>query len=325
MPDHNHSHDHHSPGHSHGGHSHGGHSHGGHSHVPAEFNNVNLSFVIAVGANLAFTIVEAVYGYLTSSMSLLADAGHNLSDVLGLLLAWGAAFLATRKSSDAYSYGYKKTTILAALVNALVLVLAAGFIAYESLEKLFLPTDVAAIPVMVVATIGIAVNAGTAMLFMKGSKEDLNLRGAYLHLAYDALISVGVVIAAIIIYFTGLMWIDPVMGLIIVAVILGGTWGLLRDSVNLILDAVPHNVDLQKVKDYLLEINGVTEVHDLHIWGMSTKENCLTAHLVMPDNTLWDSEESYASIGRDMADHFSIHHVTLQVEKDPDCTNNDCD
>lgn len=301
------------------------HSHGGHSHIPAEFNNINLSFVIAVGANLAFTIVEAVYGYLTSSMSLLADAGHNLSDVLGLLLAWGAAFLATRKSSDAYSYGYKKTTILAALMNSLILVLAAGFIAIKSLEKLFMPSDVAAIPVMIVATIGIAVNAGTAMLFMKGSKDDLNLRGAYLHLAYDALISIGVVIAAIIIYFTGYMWIDPLMGLVIVIVILGGTWGLLRDSVNLILDAVPHDIDLKQVKNYLLGIDGVTEVHDLHIWGMSTRENCLTAHLVMPDNTLWDCEESYANIGRDMEHQFSIHHVTLQVEKDPDCTNNDCD
>ena len=315
----------HNPNESHN-HAHAGQSHShAHSHGPADFNNVNFSFVIAVGANLAFTIVEAVYGYLTSSMILLADAGHNLSDVLGLLLAWGAAFLATRKSSDTYSYGYKKTTILAALVNAIVLVLAAGFIALESFEKFFKPSNIEAVPVMIVATIGIVVNAGTAMLFMKGGKEDLNLRGAYLHLAYDALISFGVVIAAAIIYFTGLLWIDPLVGLLIVAVILAGTWGLLKDSINLILDAVPGDIEVQDVREYLLSIDGVTEVHDLHIWGMSTRENGLTAHLVMPDNTLWDSDESYAEIGRDMKQRFSIHHVTLQVEKDPDCTNNDCD
>ena len=311
--------------HAHSGHSHS-HSHGhSHGHGPVDFNNVNVSFVIAVVANLAFTILEAVYGYLTSSMILLADAGHNLSDVLGLLLAWGAAYLATRKSSDTYSYGYKKTTILAALVNAVVLVLAAGFIAFESFQKFFNPNEIAAVPVMIVASIGIVVNAGTAMLFMKGGKEDLNLRGAYLHLAYDALISVGVVIAAAIIYFTGLLWVDPLVGLLIVAVILVGTWGLLKDSVNLILDAVPGDIEVQEVRTYLLSIDGVSEVHDLHIWGMSTRENGLTAHLVMPDNTLWDSDESYAAIGRDMKQRFSIHHVTLQVEKDPDCTNNDCD
>lgn len=308
--DHNHGHD---------------HSHGGHHHVDVQdLTNVNTSFVIAVVANLAFTIIEAVYGFLTSSMSLLADAGHNLSDVLGLLLAWGAAYLATRKSSELYSFGYRRTTILAALINAVVLVVAAGMIAFESIHKLLDPSPISAVPVMIVATIGIFVNAGTAMLFMKGSKEDLNLRGAYLHLAYDALISVGVVVAAILIYFTDFYWIDPIVGLLIVAVILGGTWGLLRDSVNLIIDAVPGQVDLQEVRNYLLGIDGVTEVHDLHIWGMSTRENCLTAHLVMPDNTLWDSEESYATIGRHMASHFSIHHVTLQVEKDPDCTNPDC-
>ena len=318
--------DSHSHNHSHS-HSHGD-DHIGHSHDHAaglDFTNVNTSFVIAVGANLAFTIVEAIYGYLTASMSLLADAGHNLSDVLGLLLAWGAAFLATRKSSDVYSFGYRRTTILAALINAVVLVVAAGYIAFESLHKLFSPSEVAAIPVMIVATIGIVVNAGTAMLFMKGSKDDLNLRGAYLHLAYDALISVGVVIAAAVIYLTGWNWVDPIAGLLIVAVILAGTWGLLRDSVNLIIDAVPSQIDLHEVRQYLLGLDGVTEVHDLHIWGMSTRENCLTAHLVMPNNTLWDSDESYAAIGSHMESHFSIHHVTLQVEKDPDCTNNDCD
>jgi cobalt-zinc-cadmium efflux system protein len=178
---------------------------------------------------------------------------------------------------------------------------------------------------MVVAGIGIVVNAGTALLFVKGRKNDLNLRGAFLHLAYDALISAGVVVAAIVIYYTGWLWIDPVMGLLIVIVIIGGTWGLLRDSVNLILDAVPQGIDRKAVHDYLQEIAGVSQVHDLHIWAMSTFENCLTAHLVMPENTLWDSEDSYGAIGASLKEKFNIHHVTLQVEKDLECSNQDCD
>ncbi len=318
---HNHSHDH---GHFHD-HS-NGHSHGhSHDHSAHDFSKVNLSFCIAVGANLVFTIIEAVYGFLTSSMSLLADAGHNLSDVLGLLLAWGAAYLATRKSNAEKSYGYKKTTVLAALINSVVLVLAAVFIAVESLEKLLNPVSISAVPIMAVATIGIFVNAGSALLFMRDSKDDLNLRGAYLHLAYDALISIGVVVAAALIYITDAYWIDPLVGIIIVGVIVIGTWSLLKDSVNLLLDGVPSDVDLNAVKSFLQNIDGVTEVHDLHIWGMSTKENGLTAHLVMPENTLWDSEESYAAIGQELEQQFGIHHVTLQVEKDPNCSNQHCD
>ncbi len=316
---HNHGH-HHDHDHDHD------HSHGHvHDHSAHDFSRVNLSFLIAVGANLVFTLIEAVYGLLTSSMSLLADAGHNLSDVLGLLLAWGTAFLATRKANSARSYGYKKTTVMAALINSVVLVLAAVYIAFESLEKLLNPVSISALPIMIVATIGIFVNAGSAMLFMRGSKEDLNLRGAYLHLAYDALISVGVVFAAIVIYFTDAHWIDPLVGLVIVFVIVGGTWSLLKDSINLLLDGVPADVDLNAVRRYLLGIDGVSEVHDLHIWGMSTRENGLTAHLVMPENTLWDSELSYAAIGQDLEQQFGIHHVTLQVEKDPNCHNLNCD
>lgn len=311
--------------HQHSDHHHDHHRGHAHDHSAHDFSRVNLSFCLAVGANLVFTLIEAIYGFLTSSMSLLADAGHNLSDVLGLLLAWGAAYLATRKANAERSYGYKKSTVLAALINAVVLVLASLYIAVESLEKLFNPVTVAAMPIMIVATIGIAVNAGSALLFMQGSKEDLNLRGAYLHLAYDALISIGVVVAAVLIYFTDAYWIDPLVGLIIVLVIVFGTWGLLKESVNLLLDAVPAEVDLHAVKRYLLGIEGVSEVHDLHIWGMSTRENGLTAHLVMPENTLWDSEQSYAAIGQDLEELFGIHHVTLQVEKDPNCHNQHCD
>ncbi|MBV1879420.1 MAG: cation diffusion facilitator family transporter [Pseudomonadales bacterium] len=303
------------------------HDHTGHEHHDAsttDFANVNTSFMIAVGANLGFTVIEGVYGFITDSVALLGDAGHNLSDVLGLLLAWGAAYLVTRKSSDAYSYGYRRTTILAAMTNAIVLVFAASYIAYESIEKFFVLSPIGAEVVMIVAALGILVNAGTALLFMRGSKHDLNLRGAYLHLAYDAGISAAVVVGAAIIHFTQWLWIDPVLGLLIVGVILMGTWGLLRDSVNLILDAVPQGIEPSRVKQYLQTIEGVTEVHDMHIWGMSTRENCLTAHLVMPENTLWCSEDSYTRIGKTLLEEYNIHHITLQVEKAPDCSNNDC-
>ncbi len=309
--------------HSHTEQSHAGHDHN-HEHK-VSLENINLSFIVAVSANLLFTVIEAVYASITNSASLLGDAGHNLSDVLGLLLAWGATYLASRKATDLYSYGYRRTTILAAIINSVVLVFAALYIAYESIEKLLNPAPIAEIVMMIVAGIGIVVNAGTALLFVKGRKNDLNLRGAFLHLAYDALISAGVVLAAIVIYYTGWLWIDPVMGLLIVIVIVGGTWGLLRDSVNLILDAVPQGIDRRAVHDYLQQIAGVSQVHDLHIWAMSTFENCLTAHLVMPQNTLWDSEDSYAAIGASLKEKFNIHHVTLQVEKDLECSNQDCD
>lgn len=308
-----HSHDH---GH---GHHHHGHDHG------VEFRNVNFSFVIAVAANFLFTILEGVFALITNSASLLADAGHNLSDVLGLLLAWGAAYLATQRSSSAYSYGFRKTTILAALINAVVLIFAAAFIAFESVEKILRPTPVSEVAIMIVAGIGIIVNFGSALLFRQGSKEDLNIRGAYLHLAYDALISIGVVVAAALMYLTGWLWIDGVAGLIIVLIIVFGTWGLLKDSVNLMLDAVPQNIDRDAVQQFLTGIDGVSQVHDLHIWALSTNENCLTAHLVMPENTLWDSGSGYADIGQALRERFHIHHVTLQVEKDFDCVTQDCD
>jgi cobalt-zinc-cadmium efflux system protein len=307
--------------HSHSDHNHE-HNHG-HNHE-VNLEAVNMSFIIAVSANLAFTIIEAIYASITNSVSLLGDAGHNLSDVLGLLLAWGATYLASRKASDLYSYGYRRTTILAAIINAVVLVLAAFYIAYESFNKFFNPTPIAEITMMIVAGIGIAVNAGCALLFLKGRKDDLNLQGAFLHLAYDALISAGVVVAAIIIYFTGWLWVDPMVGILITVVIVGGTWGLLRDSVSLILDAVPQGIDRKAVHNYLQSIVGVSQVHDLHIWAMSTYENCLTAHLVMPENTLWESETGYGEIGASLKQRFNIHHVTLQVEKDLDCTTQDC-
>ncbi len=305
-------------------HAHGHHDHAAHNHAPG-FRNITFSFVVAVVANLAFTLIEGVYALITDSASLLADAGHNLSDVLGLLLAWGAAYLATKESSRLYSYGLRRTTIFAAITNAVLLFIAAAYISLEALDKLLNPTAVPAVVIMVVAFIGIFVNAGAALLFRAGSKSDLNLRGAYLHLGYDALSSVGVLVAAAAMYFTGWLWLDGLVGLVIVLVICWGSWGLLRDSVNLLLDAVPQHIDRDAVYAYLANIDGVHQVHDLHIWALGASETCLTAHLVMPETPLWDSGQGYGGISRVLKERFHIHHVTLQVERELGCETQDCD
>lgn len=282
-----------------------------HDHVhPQQFNK---AFALAIFLNLGFTFIEAIYAIVANSMSLLADAGHNLGDVLGLLLAWGANWLLTKPSTERYSYGYRRTSIIASIINALLLVATSAIIAYESIIKLIHPEQVEEFIVIVVAFIGILINGGTALLFMRGSKGDLNIKGAFLHLAADALISVGVVIAATVIYFTGWDMLDPIIGLMIVIVILAGTWGLLRDSVILLLDAVPHAIERQEVKEFLINLQGVTDVHDLHIWGLSTKEIALTAHLVMPDNYLSDQE--HHTLQHDLKEKFNIDHITIQIEK----------
>ncbi len=302
-------------GHHHHGHSHG-HDHGhGHSHAHAP-ESFNLAFALAVGLNLAFTVTEAVYAIFANSMSLLADAGHNLGDVLGLLLAWGASWLLTRATTEKYSYGFKRPTILAAIANALLLLMTSAIIVYGSIEKLVYPHVVNEKIVIVVAAIGIFINGATALMFMSGRKHDLNIKAAFMHLAADALISLGVVIAGIVILYTGWMWLDPVVGLLIVVAILMGTWGLLRDSIDLIMDAVPHWVDQDGVRGYLTTIAGVEKVHDLHIWGMSTQAAALTAHLVMPRSQLEDAD--YKRIRHDLKEKFRIEHVTLQVEKGSD-------
>jgi len=284
------------------------HSHG-HSHAPQSFN---LAFALAAGLNLAFTGVEAVYAILAHSMSLLADAGHNLGDVMGLLLAWGASYLLTKPATERYSYGYKRTTILAAIINALLLVATCAIITYESIAKLIEPAPVNEWMVIIVALIGIFINGGTALLFMKG-QDDLNIKGAFLHLASDALVSLGVVIAGILILQTGAFWIDPVVGLLIVIIIMAGTWGLLRHSVDLILDAVPHGINRKGVKHYLEQVPGVSRIHDLHIWGLSTNEVALTAHLIVPTGNF--SDELYDKINHDLHHDFKISHVTIQVER----------
>jgi len=290
-------------------HNHNDHS--GHHHpTPQSFNK---SFGIAVLLNFSFVVLQAIYAILASSMSLLADAVHNFGDVFGLVLAWGATWLLTLPARKRYSYGFKRTTIIAALSNALILVATSALIIYESIYKLWHLTHVNEKMVIIVALIGIVINGSTAMLFMKGAHDDLNIKGAFLHLLGDALISIGVVVAAILILFTQKMWIDPLVGLFIVVIILWGTWGLLRDSTGLILDAIPRHIDEQKVEIYLQKIPGVAAVHDLHIWGLSTKEVALTVHLTMPEQSLTD--EDFIKINKELKKQFRIDHATIQVEK----------
>lgn len=289
-------------------HGSGHHSHS-HHHAPESFN---MAFGIAVTLNLAFTLFQLGFAFIANSMSLMADAIHNFGDVFGLILAWGANWLLTKPARKRYSYGYKRTTILAALTNALILVATCALISYESIYKLLHITAINEKIVMIVALIGIIINASTALLFMRGAHDDLNIKGAFLHLLGDALISMGVVLAAIIIYYTHWLWLDPLVGLLIVAIILWGTWGLLRDSVRLILDAVPHYIDQQGILHYFQQLPGVHTVHDLHIWGLSTKEIALTAHFVMPNEPLTDAD--FAKINTLLKKNFRIDHVTIQVE-----------
>ncbi|MBS3804288.1 MAG: cation transporter [Oleiphilaceae bacterium] len=285
------------------------HSHS-HSH---HFKTHNKSFAIAVLLNLAFVVIEAVYGVLAGSLALLADAGHNLSDVLGLAMAWAASWLASRQATERNTYGLRKTTILAALFNALILVAAVGGITWEAIRRFGEPTEVAGVTVMTVAGIGVLINGATMLLFMKGQKGDLNIRGAFLHMAADTAVSVGVVGAGLIMLFTAQTWIDPLVSLIIAAVILISTWELLKDSVNLAMDAVPKEIDPAAVQARLLELPGVEAAHHLHIWGLSTTETALTVHLVKPDPHRDDELIQQAAA---MLDHdFNIGHVTIQWER----------
>lgn len=281
----------------------------GHSHAPA---NYNMAFAAGIALNTVFIVAEVVYGLRAHSLALVADAGHNLSDVLGLLLAWGAVALSRRLPTKRYTYGLRRSSILAALFNAMLLLIAVGGIAWEAVLRFAHPQPVVGGTVIVVAGIGIAINGATALLFMSGSKGDLNIRGAFLHMAADAGVSLGVVLAGVAIGVTGWLWLDPAVSLAIVAVITAGTWGLLRDSVNLALDAVPGDIDILAVQSFLESLPGVTEVHDLHIWAMSTTEPALTAHLVLPGLT--DDDALLARACRELHDRFGIEHATLQLE-----------
>ena len=272
------------------------------------------AFALGVALNLAFVGVEAGYGLYAHSLALVADAGHNLSDVAGLLLAWGASRLALRAPSPRRTYGMRRSSILAALGNALLLLIAVGAIAWEAIRRLRDPEPVMTGAVMVVALVGIAINTATALLFARGREKDLNIRGAFLHMAADAAVSAGVVVAALAIRYTGWNWLDPAMSLLIAVVITVGTWGLLRESVNLALDAVPAGIDTAAVAAYLRTLPGVTAVHDLHIWGMSTTHVALTAHLVKP--VLENDDALLVTACHELHERFGIEHATLQVERD---------
>jgi cobalt-zinc-cadmium efflux system protein len=262
--------------------------------------------------NVAIVVIQALYGVLAHSTALLADAGHNLSDVLGLLLAWGAAWLTTRRPSARYTFGYGSSSILASLANAALLLFACGVIVAEAIGRLMNPAPVAGLAVFVVATVGVVVNGISAWLFMRGQKEDLNIRGAFLHMAADAGVSAAVAISGLVILYTNWTWLDPLMSLLVVAVVVYGTWGLLRDSVRLALNAVPSGVDLQSIRDYLADLPGVEGVHDLHVWALSTTGNALTVHLVMPAGHPGD--ERLDGIVLALRERFSMQHATLQVD-----------
>ena len=292
-------------------HSHAGHAHdgSGHAHGPANFGR---AFAIGIGLNVAFVAIEFAYGVLANSMALVADAGHNLSDVLGLVVAWIASVLSKRPPSARYTYGLGGSSILSALFNAVLLLVAVGAIALEAIQRLLHPEPVAEVTVMVVAAIGIVINGLTAWLFASGRKGDLNIRGAFLHMVADAAVSAGVVVAAFVILLTGWLWLDPLTSLVIVGVIVWGTWSLLRDSLAMSVGAVPGHIDPQAVRRYLESCAGVSAVHDLHIWPMSTTETALTAHLVVPGGHPGD--EFLAITATRLRHSFAIGHSTLQIE-----------
>lgn len=292
--------------HDHPEHAGDGHSH---SHAPASFGK---AFAVGIALNTGFVVAEWLFGVAAHSLALLADAAHNLADVLALLLAWGATHLSQRRPDARYTYGLRGTSILAALINAVALLLITGGLAWEAIHRLNNPQAVQGSLVIAVALAGVLVNGITAWLFMSGSKSDLNLRGAYLHMAADAAVSLAVAVAGGVVMVAGWYWLDPLLTLVVALVIIWGTWDLLRQSLRLALHAVPATVDASKVRDYLCALPGVTQVHDLHIWAMSTTENALTAHLVIPGGHPGDAFLHDAC--RQIDARFAIHHATLQIE-----------
>lgn len=290
----------------HGGHD---HSHGDHSHGPTRHDR---AFAIGVTLNVGFAAVELAFGLVSQSLALIADAGHNFSDVAGLLIAWFAALLARKPATSLRTYGYRRASILAALANAALLIAAVGWIVVEAVQRFFDPQPVASTTVIVVAALGVVINTVTALLFMRGREHDINIKGAYLHMAADAAVSAGVVTAGILIYFTGWLWLDPAISIAIAFVILWSTWSLARDSLNLSLDMVPPNVDRGAVEKYLASLPGVSNVHHLHIWAMSTTEIALTVHLVRPNASLDDEFLKDACEG--LKRSFGIVHATFQIE-----------
>lgn len=298
-------------------HNHGAHD--GHNHHGLENASKSFGLAFAVGLilNVTFVVVEVIYGLVAGSTALLADAGHNLSDVLGLLLAWGGTMLAKRAATKRFTYGYKGSTILAALFNALLLLVALGAIGLEAVQRILEPSPVAGGIVSLVALVGVGINGITAWMFSRGRQDDLNIRGAYLHMLADAAVSAGVVVSGLLVMWTGLSVIDPVTSLVIVAYIFWSTWDLLRQSLAMTMAAVPPHIDLAKVEAELRNSHGVTNVHDLHVWHMSTTEVAMTAHIAMPGG--YPGDAFLAEIQRKLARDYAIHHATIQIETGAHC------
>jgi len=276
--------------------------------------NVHRAFYIGIGLNLFFVLLEAIAGLAIHSLALISDAGHNLADVAGLALSLLSFRLLKVKSNEVYTYGYRKSTILVALLNAVILLLSIGAIAYEAVHRLFQPQPLPGITIASVAAIGIIINSISAFLFLRDGEKEINVRGAYLHMLADALLSLGVVIGGIIIYFTHWFWIDPLISMLLVIFILYGTWNLLRSSVRMSMDAVPENISLSEVKDAMLKIEGVKDVHHVHIWSMSSTENALTAHIVIDENTSFPETEKLKQQIKHELQHQHISHATLEFE-----------
>lgn len=284
-----------------------------HSHTPPDFNR---AFAIGISLNLAFVVVEALYGVIGNSLALLADAGHNFSDVMTLLLAWGAMAISKRGATARHTFGFKKATILASLSSALLLYGAMVIIIWEAGGRFLMPAPPDSATIIMVAAVGVVINTATALLFVSGRKHDLNIKGAFLHMAADAVVSAGVVGAGFVIAATGWQWLDPLASIAIALVVLITGWGLLRDSFHLTMAGVPAHIDSDEVLAFLGRLPGVSSVHDLHIWAGSTTENMLTAHLVMPEG---GSDDFLLEIMKRLRHDFQIHHVTLQIEQDAKC------
>jgi cobalt-zinc-cadmium efflux system protein len=286
------------------------HSHN-HSH---EIHNYNRAFAIGIALNVVFVVVEIFYGTIADSLALIADAGHNFSDVISLLLAWGAGYLATKSPTKNRTYGFRRVTILASLTSAVLLLVALGGITWEAFGRLLNPPVADGMTIIIVAGIGVVINTVTALLFISGQKHDLNIRGAYLHMAADAGISFGVVIAGIAIMYTGWLWLDPALSIAIVLIILVSTWHLLKESISLSIDAVPQGIDISEIRAYLTGLNQISEIHDLHVWALSTTETALTVHLVTTSDYIDDN--LLQTIQQHLHDQFDIEHATIQIENE---------
>lgn len=287
--------------------------HEGHHHS-RQLNNISKAFVIGIILNSAFVIIEFIAGFVTNSLALLSDAGHNLSDVASLGLSLFAFKISKSKATAKFTYGYHKSTILASLINAVILLIAVGSIGWEAIQRFKHPEETKGNMIAIVAGIGIIINAASAFLFFRDKEKDLNVKGAYVHLATDALVSAGVVIAGIIISFTGIKWIDPMISLVIMGVVIYSTWGILRESLYLSLDAVPKNVDVEKIKQAVLNINGIKDIHHVHIWGMSTSKNGMTAHLILEENLDAKRVAEIKHKVKHELEHENIQHLTLETE-----------